>query len=440
MALGTLRQIFTPESDRAMQHSQKTIVIIGAGIVGVATAIWLQREGHSVILVDRQDPGEGASHGNGGVLAACSIVPVTVPGLLAKAPRMLFDKNQPLFLKWAYLPKLLPWLRKYLAHANVADTTRIAKAMFPIVGDSLADHQALAQGTPAARYIVPSDYLYVYNSRADFQADSFGWGLRRDAGFTWDELEGAAFNTYDPGFGPHLGFAAKLADHGRISDPGAYVKALAAHAAAQGAQIRRAEVTGLVRENGRVTGVRAGGETIACDEAVLALGAWSGPLAQALGLDVPLESERGYHLELWNPSVMPKSPVMVASGKFVATPMEGRLRLAGIVEFGGLQAAPSRRPFDLLRENIRAAMPGITWEHEVEWLGHRPAPADSIPLIGPVPGATGAWLGFGHHHVGMTGGPKTGRMLAQMISGKTLNVDVGAYSPARFAGGRDRTA
>ncbi|MGA1612517.1 MAG: NAD(P)/FAD-dependent oxidoreductase, partial [Lutimaribacter sp.] len=401
-----------------MQHSQKTIVIIGAGIVGVATAIWLQREGHSVILVDRQDPGEGASHGNGGVLAACSIVPVTVPGLLAKAPRMLFDNNQPLFLKWAYLPKLLPWLRKYLAHANVADTTRIAQAMFPIVGDSLADHQALAQGTPAARYIVPSDYLYVYNSRADFQADSFGWGLRRDAGFTWDELEGAAFNTYDPGFGPHLGFAAKLADHGRISDPGAYVKALAAHAAAQGAQIRRAEVTGLVRENGRVTGVRAGGETIACDEAVLALGAWSGPLAQALGLDVPLESERGYHLELWNPSVMPKSPVMVASGKFVATPMEGRLRLAGIVEFGGLQAAPSRRPFDLLRENIRAAMPGITWEHEVEWLGHRPAPADSIPLIGPVPGATGAWLGFGHHHVGMTGGPKTGRMLAQMISGK----------------------
>ena len=123
--------------------------------------------------------------------------------------------------------KLLPWLRKYLAHANVADTTRIAQAMYPIVGDSLADHQALAQGTPAARYIVPSDYLYVYNSRAHFQADSFGWGLRRDAGFTWDELEGAEFSAYDPAFGPHLGFAAKLANHGRISDPGAYVQALA---------------------------------------------------------------------------------------------------------------------------------------------------------------------------------------------------------------------
>ena len=131
---------------------------------------------------------------------------------------------------------------------------------------------------------------------------------------------------------------------------------------------------------------------------------------------------------------------MVASGKFVATPMDGRLRLAGIVEFGGLQAAPSRRPYDLLRENIRAAIPGITWEYEVEWLGHRPAPADSIPLIGAVPGVTGAWLGFGHHHVGMTGGPKTGRLLAQMIAGKTLNVGVGAYSPARFAQGHDRTA
>lgn len=410
----------------------KTIAIIGAGIVGVSTALWLQRDGHKVILIDRKGPAEGASHGNGGVLASCAVVPVTVPGLLAKAPKMLFDPNQPLFLRWTYLPKLLPWLVKYLRHANAEDTARISRALFPVIGDSLADHQALSAGTPAERYVVASDYLYLYNSRAAFESDAFGWSLRRELGFTWEELEGEAFRAYDDVFSEEINFGVKMGNHGRISDPGAYVKALAAHMEAQGGRFIKADVQDLVRENGKVTGVRAGGETIACDDAIVALGAWSGPLAEKLGVKVPLETERGYHLELWEPSVMPKAPVMIASGKFVATPMDGRLRLAGVVEFGGLKAPPSKPPLDLLRRNIRAAMPGLTWKREVEWQGHRPAPSDSIPVIGEIPGLKGAWLGFGHHHVGLTGGPKTGRLLAQMISGRTPNVDVTPYSPSRF--------
>ena len=409
------------------------VAVVGAGIVGVSTAIWLQRMGHRVVLIDRTGPAAGASYGNGGVLASCSIVPVTVPGLVAKAPRMLLDPAQPLYLKWGYLPKLTPWLRRYLSHANARDAARIAAALAPLVGDSLEEHRALAQGTGAERWIVPSDYAFLYRSRAAFEADGFAWGLRRAHGFRWEELEGEALAAYDPAFGEAIGFAAKLGGHGRISDPGAYVTALAAHLAARGGEVVRAEVEDLVREGPRVTGVRASGATIPCDAAVIATGAWSKGLAARLGLDVPLESERGYHLELWEPSVMPRSPVMVSHAKFVATPMEGRLRLAGVVEFGGLDAPPSLAPFDLLRRAARAAMPGLAWARETEWMGHRPAPADSIPLIGAVPGLEGAWMGFGHHHVGLTGGPKTGRLLSQMISGATPNVDVGAYSPSRFA-------
>ena len=410
-----------------------TVAIVGAGIVGVSTAIWLQRAGHRVVLIDAKGPGEGTSHGNAGVLASCSIVPVTVPGLVRRAPRMLLDPAQPLYLRWAYAPRLAPWLRRYLGHANARDAARIAAALAPIVGDSLADHRALAEGTGAERFVHPSDYLFLYRSRAAFEADAFGWGLRRAHGFAWEELEGAALAAYDPSLGPGGGFAAKLPDHGRVSDPGAYVKALAAHVEARGGRLLRARVEDLVRERGRVTGVRAGGETLPCDAAVIATGVWSKGLAARLGLDVPLESERGYHLELWEPSAMPRAPVMVAAGKFVATPMEGRLRLAGIVEFGGLDAGPSRAPFDLLRRGVRAAFPGLAWAREVEWMGHRPAPADSIPLIGEAPGLRGAWMGFGHHHVGLTGGPKTGRLLAQMIGGAQPNVDVRPYSPSRFA-------
>lgn len=415
-----------------MSEVTKTIAVIGAGIVGVSTAIWLQRDGHKVVLIDRDGPAAGASHGNGGVLASCSIIPVTVPGLIGKAPKMLFSPNQPLFLKWGYLPRLAPWLLKYLRTANQADVRKRAAALAPIIGDSLADHLALATGTGAERWIVPSDYLFLYRNRAHFEGDAFGWSVRRDHGFEWDLLEGQAWRDYDPSFGPDINFAVRLGQHGCISDPGAYVRALAAYMESQGGQIVKANVDDVVQENGKLTGLRAGGETIACDGAVLATGAWSGTLAQKFGFRPPLESERGYHLELWEPSVMPRSPVMVASGKFVATPMEGRLRLAGVVEFGGLDAPPSRAPFRLLEQNIRAAMPGLTWKKTVEWMGHRPSMADSIPVMGEVPGLAGAYTAFGHDHVGLTGGPKTGRILAQIISGKTPNLDLTPYSPARF--------
>ncbi|MCP3970686.1 MAG: FAD-binding oxidoreductase [Rhodobacteraceae bacterium] len=412
----------------------KTVVIIGAGIIGVSTALWLQRDGVKVIVIDRDEPGEGTSFGNGGVLASCSIVPVTVPGLMLKAPKMLFSRNQPLFLKWGYLPRLAPWLIKYLGHANAKDVRRIATALNGVVGDSLADHQALAAGTRAEKWLVPSDYLFVYDDRKHYEGDAFGWSVRRDNGFVWDELEGAEFREYDPTFARDLGFAARLADHGRVTDPGQYVKDLAAETEAGGGRVMRAEVSDIIRENGAVTGVRAGGETIACDAAVIATGVWSGPLCAKLGLKVPLESERGYHMEFWEPSGMPKSPVMVASGKFVITPMEGRLRAAGIVEFGGLDAERSQAPLDLLKRNVQAALPGLTWKETTEWMGHRPAPSDSIPVIGEIPGARGVYTGFGHHHVGLTGGPKTGRLLAQMIAGRQPNIDLTPYSPARFAG------
>lgn len=412
-------------------------VVIGAGIVGVATALRLRRDGHEVTIVDPRPPGEGASFGNGGVLASCSIVPVTTPGLLAKAPRMLLDPDQPLFLRWRYLPRLAPWLIRYLRHANAEDARRIAAALAPIVGDSLAEHRALSEGTPAAAYVVPSDYVFVYRDRAAFEGDAFGWGVRRDHGYRWDELEGAAFRAYEPLLAPSQGFGARLGDHGRISDPGAYVKALAAQAVAEGARLVEAEAEDVAREGGAVSGVRVRGrdgrgETLPCDVAVLAAGVWSGGLARRLGLSVPLESERGYHLELWEPSATPRAAFMIASGKFVVTPMEGRIRLAGVVEFGGLDAPPSRAPFALLRRQIRAAMPGLSWREEREWMGHRPAPADSIPVIGEVPGLRGAFCGFGHHHVGLTGGPRTARLLAQLISGRRPNVELAAYAPSRF--------
>ena len=414
------------------------IAIVGAGIIGVSTAIWLQRAGAAVDLIDRRPPGEGASFGAAGVLAASAVAPVTVPGALSKAPRMLLDRSGPLFLRWRALPRLAPWLLRYAAHCNAADAARCADALRPLIADTLAEHQALSAGTGAERYVVPGDYLYLYRDRAAFEADRAAWELRRRAGFAWETLEGPALRAHDPVFAEDQRFAARLGGHGRITDPGAYVAALAAHAEREGARLIRAEVADVRRAGEAVTGLRlrsgdGSEQTLDCAAVVIAAGAWSRPLSRALGLRPPLESERGYHLELWEPTVTPAAPTMIASAKVVATPMEGRLRLAGVVEFGGLEAGPSKGPRRLLRRQARAIFPGLAWRAEREWMGHRPATADSIPVIGPVPGAPGAWVGFGHHHVGLTAGPATGRLLAGMISGARANVDVAPYDPARFA-------
>ncbi|MEE4117771.1 MAG: FAD-dependent oxidoreductase [Paracoccaceae bacterium] len=423
----------TPAPSAAPRH----VAVIGAGIVGVATALELARGGTRVTLVDRDGPAAGASRGNGGVLAASAVVPVTVPGLIRAAPRLLASRDGPLFLRWRYLPRLAPWLARYLSHANATDAARTARALAPLTVDSLDQHRALAAGTPAERYVVPSDYLYLYRNAAAFRADSFGWALRREAGFDWDEMGREELAAYDPMLARAAGFGVRLGGHGRISDPGAYVEALAAEAERRGATILRAEVDAIVAEAGRVSGLRlrtqAGAETLFCDAAVVTTGAWSGPLARRLGLDVPLETERGYHLELVAPSAMPRATLMVSAGKFVATPMEGRLRLAGIVEFGGLGAGPSPAPFDLLRRQARRAFPDLRWQGEREWMGHRPATADSLPVVGAAPGLAGAWLGFGHHHVGLTAGPKTGRLLARLVAGDRPNLDLSTLSPARFA-------
>ncbi|MEL7182653.1 MAG: FAD-dependent oxidoreductase [Pseudomonadota bacterium] len=408
------------------------IVVAGAGIVGMSCAIWLQRDGHSVTVVDRAGPATGTSHGNGGVLAAGAVVPVTVPGLVRKAPGMLLDPQKPLFLRWGYLPRLLPFLVRYLGHATDAHVDHYAAAMQGLLRDSADQHGALANGTPAAKYLHRDDYLFGYASQAAFDADAYAWQKRRDAGVRFEVEDGADFAQWDPAYGDAFQRIVRCRDHGRISDPGAYVQALAQQFQADGGTLILAEITDLDMDGPDIRALQTTKGPITGDRIVFALGPWSKPIAQKLGVTVPFESERGYHIDFLAPSIMPRAPVMVAAGKFVLTPMEGRLRAAGIVEFGGLDAPASKAPFALLRKQVRALLPAMTCMSEVTWMGHRPAPADSLPLIGPTaPGAT-SYLAFGHQHVGLTGGPKTGRIIADMIAGRQANEDLSPFDPSKY--------
>lgn len=409
------------------------IAVLGAGIVGVSTAEWLRRDGHDVTLIDRTVPGDAcqASYGNAGVLANSGVVPVPVPGLLAKAPGLLLDSDGPLFLRWAYLPRLLPWLVPFLATGRRAKVEAVARALRDIVADTVAQHHALARGTGAERFLTGAHYTYLYRDRAEYEADSLGQALRQSAGIASAPVERAELMAADPALGPRYGFGVRFRDSGHVSDPGGYCAALFDHFRREGGTFRRGSVRDT-RPRSAGVDVVVDGETIHVDHAVLAMGAWSGRLARRLGHRPGLESERGYHLLLKGPSHQPPGPCMLTDSAFVASPMAAGLRLAGLVEFAGLRAGPATAPVDLMRRRVRDLYPGLTWEGEETWLGHRPSTRDSLPFLGESPRAPGIWFAFGHQHLGLTAGPGSGRLIADLIGGRRPNIDLAPFRVGRF--------
>jgi D-amino-acid dehydrogenase len=408
------------------------VIVAGAGINGVSSAIWLQRAGHEVILIDREGPASGTSYGNAGVLAAGSIIPITTPGLLAKIPKMLLAPNAPLFVRWKYLPKAFPFLTKYLSYANSKHVKLYAKVMSKLLYDSVEQHRALAKGTGAEKYISNDNYYFGYETKAAFDADAFAWDIRKQNGVSFEVLSKNEFESLDNIYKNKFEVIVANKNHGKISDPGAYIKKLAQHFEDNGGLFIKSNVTDLIEKGKSLIGLKTDGEDVFADHVIFTLGPWSGDIAKKLGLSIPFESERGYHIELVNPSIMPKAPIMVASGKFVVTPMDGRIRLAGVVEFGGLNAVASKAPIDLLKSNAAKLFPEIKYERIDEWLGHRPTTANSLPLIGRVNKYNNVLTGFGHQHVGLTGGAKTGRILASLIDKLNPNIDLNEFDPNRY--------
>ena len=412
----------------------KSAVIIGAGITGVSTALWMQRDGWDVTVIDRTDPGspDQTSFGNGGILARCAVIPVSVPGLLRKAPAMLADKSQPLFLRWSYLPKLLPWVIPFLRHGRMDRMRKISDALGTITYDSVDQHLALAKGTPAESFLKIGDYSYVYTTPEARAGDAMGHGIRRDMGFEQTENDRDWLAKGDPHLSPEFTAATTFADHGWISDPGGYLAALCDILTGAGGRILQAEVEDVAPKGAGAMIRVKNHETIEADKAVICAGVWSRKLAERFGLRVPMEAERGYHVMLHGTNIQPPHPYMIAAGKFVLTPMRDGIRLAGVVEFGGIDAPPSEAPLNLLRSYIKRVYPDLTWERETTWMGRRPSTTDSLPFVGPVPEAPGVLMAFGSQHIGLTIGPKLGRMIADMASDRTTNTDVAAFRVDRF--------
>lgn len=416
-----------------MSSERRTVTVIGAGIVGVSCAIHLQRLGFEVTIVDSQQPGEGCSLGNAGMIAPCAMVPINAPGMLGNAVRMLLNPLGPLALRWSYLPKMLPWLFSYIYNSREATSDVVSMALASITNNALKEHQLVASADTASDLIKPSPYLYAYESVSDFEKDKRSWSLRSKHGIKTKVLLGDEVQRYEPTISSKYQCVVVIEDgHAFTPNPSLLVKSLAKDFQDNGGIFVQAEVKTVNLVNNSPSSLTTSNGVIETDILVVAAGIFSTKFAAQLGEPVPLESERGYHITIKDSGITPNYPIMNASGKFVVTPMTNGLRLAGLVEFGGVKASPNYDLCDRLLKQAAIMFPEINFSDHTQWMGHRPAMPDSLPVIGPSSTVSNTYYAFGHHHIGLTTGPKTGRLIAETIAGQKLDTDLTPFSITRY--------
>ena len=323
---------------------KKKVAVIGAGIVGMATASYLQRDGHDVVVIDPQPPGHGASFGNAGCFNPSSVVPVATPDTWKNIPKYLSDPLGPLRIRWSYLPALAPWLIRLVRAGTPQRIEAQARALKTILAPCLDALLPLARDAGAEHLVARNGILIAYRTQQPWDADAAAWDIRRRNGTHWEELNADELRQFDPNLSRDFTRGKLVPGNGHCLDPGAFVAALAEAVQGDGADFPASRATGFTCDGASLRAVQTPEGDVAADAAVIATGAHSKPLAAMLGDRVPLETERGYHAMLRAPEVMPRVPTTDSEQKFVATPMADGVRFAGTVELAGLDAGTGLAP------------------------------------------------------------------------------------------------
>ncbi len=417
----------------------KHVVIIGAGIVGVSAAFQCLKSGLRVTLVDPGQPGEAhaASFGNAGWLSSHSILPPAYPGVWKQVPKWLLDPLGPLTVRWRYLPRALPWLKDYLASAwTYEQLKRTSIALRALLRDAAVLHREVATEIGMGDLIHVREVLHAYQSKSDYLADSRGWDLRREAGITWQTFDANDMRTLEPHLSSAYQWGVLVDGTGYCVDPSLYLKSLTAHCLDSGANLIRANASSFGIDAGVLRHVATDQGLIHCDAAVIAAGARGKELASQGGDDVPLATERGYHYVVRAESGGPNHPTMFMDKKVIVTPMTTGIRIAGQVEIAGLDDVPNWQRAEVLRKHLATLYPGLAAQISKDqisvWLGRRPSLPDGLPCIGRARNSKSIIHAYGHGHVGLAGSARTGRLVAQMLTSATPEIDISPYSAQRF--------
>jgi len=408
------------------------VIVLGAGIVGTSIAVHLARRGVSVALVDRSGPGEGTSYGNAGIIEGNSIFPPAFPADWGSLLRIALKRSPVVNYHAAYLLRIMPWLAAFRAASRPSRLTETARLMRPLFARAVAEHDALAAEAGAGRYLSRRGWLKLYRTDSAFAALAPELDLATRLGIANVPLDRDGARVLEPALAGVFRRAVHWTGAVSVSNPLALTRAYAARFAALGGLALTGDACTLHRANPYWRVETAAGPLDAGD-AVIALGPWAPDVLSPLGIKLPLAVKRGYHRH-FRPqgNAALNRPVLDAENGYVLAPMEQGIRVTTGVEFAARDAAPTPVQFDRL---LPAARELFALGEPVEaqpWLGARPCFPDSRPVIARAPRQRGLWLAFGHAHWGLTLGPATGRLVAEMMTGATPFCDPKPFSADRF--------
>ena len=409
------------------------IIVVGAGIIGVATARALQRAGHDVILLDSDEPGKATSYGNAGFIAIDHVLPLARPATLRRIPRMLMDRNGPLTIHPPSLLSLLPWMVQFSRAASSAVEVRKAIDSFGILmAEASASWTTEIQASHLGNLFRRNGALYAYESERSFAAGAKEREMQKVKGAIFEVLDGNHAREMAPGLSAHIVRGVYYPRGMHTINPYRVVTALVERFVADGGKVVRGRVVSFGRDGNRIMSVKLADSQLSAKAVVIAAGGASGNLTKLLGFKAPLAAERGYHVMLASDNVHFELPVSSAERGFFVTPMEEGLRVAGTTELAVPHQLPSWHRADLLVKHLKEIFPGVGGTEHIRWIGERPSLPDFRPAIGSAPGLANVYCGYGHQHYGLTLATATGRLIASLVAGDRLPEALKACDPGRF--------
>ncbi len=409
------------------------VAVIGAGIIGTSIAYTLQRRGRNVVLIERAEPGRATSFGNMASIAVTQFQPLSRPGVWARIPGWLADPEGPIRISPAYLPRMLPWFMRFmlagrrkrveaLERAGAALCARVHEDLFPLLADARLTQMVGETG-----------YISVYLSDAELDADRSTLEQVRRFGFETQPLGAAELQALEPALSREIRHAILMPQGRTVVDPYRLTAQLCERFMEAGGARVQGEVAGFDDGDGRVRAVRfTDGRRIDAASVVIAAGVWSAPLASALGEPIPLETERGYHTQFLAPGVTLQHSLFRPAKAFMVGPIAGGIRVGGTVEMAGLDAPPNYRRAKVLAKRAKELLPGLAMDDVSEWMGHRPALPDTIPVISRSARRPNVFYATGHGHLGVTLAATTARLIADLVTDTAPPIDMTPYRVDRF--------
>ena len=415
-----------------MPTSSSTTIVIGAGVVGLSAALYLQRAGQRVIVIDALPPASAASYGNSGLISCDTAAPIALPGMLGKVPGWLFDRLGPLVIRPSYLPKVLPWLVRWVEASRLSRVFEVSDAMRSLHKEAMNCWRELLGPEHFNDLIRTVGQVRIWEGGAGSESQT-ELAICARHGIKAETLSEDDIRQLYPEISPNIKSGVLIPNNGYTINPQRLVQTLGNLLVAEGGQVLTERVLKIIPHSGQrgfmlMTNVN----NHDVDQVVVATGAWSLALLEPFGIKVPLETERGYHAMMPSPNITLKIPVSIKNRGFGLTSMEHGMRAAGTVEFAGLTASPDEQRAKNLVTQAKRVFPTLQTGEPKYWLGFRPSTPDSLPVLGPVDHIPGLFLAFGHAHWGMTGGPPSGKLIAQMVAGAPLSLDPLPYSYKRF--------